>query len=488
MEAFGSPPYGGLNRWEHGQITIPDTGSAKRDGNLNGFYPSSLFQDDRGSIWASTPHQLGYLETGRFTSVKGVPGGQILSMTQDTARNVWVANEHVGLFRISPQDDVRQIPWPDLGHKDHASILAADRKQGGLWIGFFLGGIAYFSDGQIRKSYTAADGLGGGRVSDIQFDNEGTLWVSTEGGLSRLKNNHIQTLNSKNGLPCDAVHWAIKDDDHSFWLYTACGLVRVARSELDAWSADPKRTMLVTVFDSSDGVRSLSDPGHYHPQVAKTPDGRLWFLPWDGVSVIDPHHIPVNKIPPPVDIEQITADRKTYDIESDTNGNLRLPPLIRDLEIDYTALSLAAPEKNRFRYKLEGLDRDWHDVGSRGQAFYTNLPPRHYRFRVIAANNSGVWNEEGALLDFSIAPAYYQTNWFRALCVLTFMAMLWAIYRLRVRALERRQALLEQHQTEIRALNEQMIKAQEAERIRISGTCTTAFSNRSLPLRSGSAR
>ena len=487
----------GLNQWEQGQITILRTGGAKRDGTLNGFQPNSLFQDDRGRIWVSTSRELGYLENGRFTSIKGVPGGDMLSITQDTAANVWVAHEHVGLFRISHENDVREIPWASLGHKDHASVLAADRRRGGLWIGFFLGGIVYFADGQVRTSYTAADGLGAGRVGDFQFDDEGTLWVSTEGGLSRLKNNRVATLTSKNGLPCDTVHWAIEDDDdHSMWLYTACGLVRIAHSELYAWAAavdkgqGTNRAVQVTVFDRSDGVRSLSSPGYYHPQVAKTPDGKLWFLPWDGVSVIDPHHIPFNKIPPPVHIEQIVADRMTYDTASDTTGNLRLPPLIRDLEIDYTALSLVAPEKNRFRYKLEGLDRDWHEVGSRRQAFYTNLPPRHYRFRVAACNNSGVWNEEGAFLDFSIAPAYYQTNWFRALCVLTFMAMLWTIYKLRVRALERRQALLEQHQTEIRALNEQMIKAQEAERMRISGDLHDGVLQQitSLTLRLGKVR
>ncbi len=291
--------YGGLNRWDDGQITIPRTGSANLDGKLDGNNPSSLFQDDRGRIVVSTLRELGYLENGRFTPIKGVPGGPKLSITQDTAGNVWVVNEPVGLFRISPQNDVRQIPWSDLGHKDHASVLSADRRQGGLWIGFFLGGVAYFSEGRVRESYTTANGLGAGRISDFQFDHDGSLWVSTEGGLSRLKNNRVATLTSKNGLPCDTVHWAIEGDDHSFWLYTPCGLVRIARSELDAWTAavdkseDASLPIRLTVFDSSDGVKSLSSPGHYHPQVAKTPDGKLWFLPWDGVSVIDPRHLAI---------------------------------------------------------------------------------------------------------------------------------------------------------------------------------------------------
>jgi signal transduction histidine kinase len=151
--------------------------------------------------------------------------------------------------------------------------------------------------------------------------------------------------------------------------------------------------------------------------------------------VIDTLHLHRNELPPPVHIEQIIADRKTYDAFSDTNGRLRLPPLIRDLEIDYTALSLAAPEKVRFRVQLEGWDRDWKDAGNERKAFYSNLPPRNYRFRVIACNNSGVWNEEGAFLDFSVAPAYYQTTWFRVSCVTAFLLVLWTLYQLRLRQL-----------------------------------------------------
>jgi len=187
-----------------------------------------------------------------------------------------------------------------------------------------------------------------------------------------------------------------------------------------------------TVFDSSDGVRSRAFASGYRPQVAKSSDGKLWFVAEDGVRVFDPRHLPFNKLPPPVHIEQLIADRKIYNAD----GHLRLPPLLQDLEIDYTALSLVAPEKIRFRYKLEGRDRDWQDAGNRRQAFYTNLPPRKYRFRVAACNNSGVWNEGGDIPRFSIDPAYNQTTWFRLSCVAAFLALLWALYRLRVRYLK----------------------------------------------------
>jgi signal transduction histidine kinase/ligand-binding sensor domain-containing protein len=465
---------GGLDRWRNGQITAYD----KRDGKLNGLVPNCLFQDSRGRIWFSTDRGLGYLENNQIISVNGIPGGPVHGIVDDAKGNLWIANQNQGLFQVANSRVVEQIPWVRLGHSDPATALAADLLRGGLWVGFYRGGVAYFAEGQVRESYTTADGLGDGSVASLRSDHDGTLWAATEGGLSRFKNGHFATLTSKNGLPCDPVHWVIQDDDLSFWLYTPCGLVRIARSEMDAWTAavdkdkDTKRTVRFAVFDTSDGVRSLATAGGYSPQVAKSSDGKLWFLPDDGVSVVDPRHLAFNKLPPRVHIEQITADRKTYwqNLYGDaSSSHPRLPPLARDMRIDYTALSLAVPEKVRFRYELEGWDRDWQDAGTRRQAFYTNLPPRNYRFRVMACNNSGVWNEAGTFLDFSIAPAYWQTNWFRVLCVLAFVSMLWTIYRLRVRVLEERQGILERHQAEIGALNERLMKAQEEERIRIAG-------------------
>jgi signal transduction histidine kinase len=221
----------------------------------------------------------------------------------------------------------------------------------------------------------------------------------------------------------------------------ACGLVRLSLPELDAWAVtadkDPKRQIQATIFDASDGVRGHSATTGYSPSVAKSTDGKLWFLPWDGVSVIDPRQLPFNKLPPPVYIERITADSKTYDAASDVKGQAPLPPLVRDLKIDYTALSLVAPEKVLFRYRLEGWNRDWQDAGDRRQAFYGNLSPGKYRFRVRACNNSGVWNEAGTSLDFAIAPAYYQTTWFRLSCVGAFLALLGALYQLRLRQVAR---------------------------------------------------
>ena len=440
---------GGLNRWRDGQITTygrhgaqPTTGNDPRGGKPDEF-PKSLFQDEGGRIWASTASAFGYMEGDRFIPVSGVPGGPVTSIAQDTAGSLWVANEQVALFQLLRGAVVNRIPWATLGHKDYATALAADSSRGGLWLGYHLGGVAYFVDGQVRASYAAADGLGEGRVNHLRLDEGGTLWASTKGGLSRLKDGRVATLTSKNGLPCHTIHWAAEDDSHSFWLYTACGLLRIERAELDAWAAaveqgnDAGRTIRYTIFDSSDGVRVLASAGHFTPQVAKSSDGRLWFLPWDGVSVVDPGHLSFNRLPPPVHVERLIADRKTYEATSESGGRVRLPPLIRDLEIDYTALSLVAPEKVLFRYKLEGHDADWQEAGNRRQAFYNDLPPGDYRFRVTACNNSGVWNEAGTSLNFTVAPAYYQTTWFRVSSASALLLLLASLYQLRLRQVAR---------------------------------------------------
>ena len=431
---------GGLSRWMHGQITnyrrrsSTDylTGHGERARNLDEVNPIALFQDVGGRIWVATLHGLGYLENDRFVPVRDIPGGPVTAMAQDSAGSLWVSEEAAGLFQVAGCRLVQRIEWPRLGRGAHVSAAAADPAQG-VWVGFHLGGIAYLSSGQVRKSYGTAEGLGEGRVNHLQFDQGGALWASTDGGLSRLKDGRVGTLTSRNGLPCDTVHWTMEDDAGSFWLYTACGLLRISRAELNAWAAGPQRTVHFTVFDISDGVRPTAMAGHFSGQVVKSADGKIWFLPLDGASVIDPRHIPFNKLPPPVHIERIIADRKSYDAAAGKG----LPSRIRDLEVDYTALSFVAPEKVRFRYRLEGYDRDWQEAGNRRQAFYTNLPPRQYRFRVKAANNSGVWNEAGAALDFAIAPAFYQTSWFLAACAAAILAFLGGLYYLRMEYVKR---------------------------------------------------
>jgi signal transduction histidine kinase/ligand-binding sensor domain-containing protein len=437
----------GLNRWRNGEITTYRKRSRPgvREGASGGLavgraanspvvreiidagLPTdsvdSVFQDSRGHLWVTTHSGVAILKSDRFFPVSSVPHGIVFSIAEDRTGTVWLSHQE-GLFRLVQERVVERIPWAKLGRVEPATALLSGDGQDGLWIGFRGGGVASFKEGQLTAAYATGEGL-----NDLHIDAKGTLWGATEGGLRRIKD--AVTLSSQNGLPCNAVHWMMDGDDDSVWLYMACGLVRIAKSELDAWASNPKSTIHVTVFDRSDGVRTQQFHVGYGGIVARSADGKLWFVPFGGVSVIDPRHLPVNKLPPPVHIEQVIADSKTYDA---TKG-LRLPPHVRNLAIDYTALSLVAPEKVRFRYKLDGVDDDWREVVNDRQVQYSNVGPGTYWFRVKACNNSGVWNEEGAMLEFMIAPAWYQTNWFRAACVAAFLAMVWGIYELRVRQL-----------------------------------------------------
>jgi signal transduction histidine kinase len=381
----------------------------------------------------STDHGLAYFKDGRFVAVNGVASEELYSITGDKAGNLWLSGNR-GLSHLLEGRLVEHFPWSVLGRRQQAKVILSD--QGGVWLSFWTdGGVLYFKDGKVRASYTAADGLGKGPVPGLRLDQDGAVWAGTgEGGLSRIKDGRIATLTTKNGLPCDAIHWTIQDDDRSLWLYTACGLVRIARAELDAWIADPKRRIKTAVWDAADGLSlHAASPAYYGPPVAKSTDGKLWFVPGEGVQVVDPRHLAVNQVPPPVHIEQVQADGKPYQLKQ----GMHLPANVRDVWIDYTALSLAAPEKVHFKYMLEGQDLDWKEVINERHAQYSNLRPRKYRFRVLASNNSGVWNETGDTLEFSIEPRFYQTAWFGGACAAAFLTMLWGLHRLRLHQLAR---------------------------------------------------
>jgi ligand-binding sensor domain-containing protein len=343
----------GLTRFKDGKTTI-----FRQENGLPEDLVQSLFQDDRGRVWTFTSRGLAYFKDDRFVAVNGVPSTEVYSITGDKAGNLWLSGNR-GLSHLLDGHLVEHFPWSTLRRHQQAKVLVT--AQGGLWLSFWVdGGVEYFKDGRVRASYTAADGLGKGHVPGLQLDRDGALRAATEdGGLSRIKEGHITTLTTKNGLPCNTIHWSIEDNDRSLWLYTGCGLGRITRAELDAWIVDPKRRIETTVWDAADGAMFQGAPSSFGPTFAKSGDGRLWYVTREGVQVVDPHHLAFNKLSPPVHIEKITADHRTYWQNlpgGATVSNVRLPARTRDLEIDYTALSLVAPDKVHFKYKLEGQD------------------------------------------------------------------------------------------------------------------------------------
>ena len=397
---------------------------------LRGNRVTSLFEDHAGRLWVGMDNGLLIYEHGRFTPVHrpdGGPVGIVLAMTEDIDQNVWAS-----VIRNPPGRPTRLICFRDGRFVKEISdqgldvvSLAAD-SQGGLWFGLIQGGLARYRNDRVQVfPLKDADA----RVSQVLANSDGSVLAATDHGLVEQRGDAQRTLDHNNGLPCDRVFALVNDAHSDLWLSTECGLIRINSADLQRWRDHPGPRIDFDLFDAFDGAQPYLPP--FHPIATRSNDGRLWFANDTVAQMIDPDGPIRNPIPPPVHIEEVIADRKTYSPHS----GLRLPALTHNLDIDYTALSFVVPQKMHFRYKLEGYDRDWQDAGTRRQAFYSNLPPRRYVFRVKACNNSGVWNEAGASLDFSVAPAYYQTNWFRLFCVVTFIALLWAVHRWRVHRL-----------------------------------------------------
>jgi len=445
--------YGGLNRWNRGQLTIyratpptarrsvlteahesepsPSKITQLTDRDLPSSTINSLSEDSHGRIWVGTDHGTAWFENGRFHRVRGLPDTVWIAMYADTREGVWISYPDSGLFHVIGQSAVEFVrwPWSTSAAAPRLSAAVSDPRTGGLWLGSLDKGIANFKSGQSPKWLGRKEGLGSDTVWNLEVDHEGALWAATEGGLSRVKNGRVMTLTSNNGLPCDSVKWVIEDATYALWLNTTCGLLRIERADLDAWISDSHRSIHALVLNRSDGVRIHALGAAVNPVVSKSTDGKLWFVLLDGVAAIDPQRLQINPIPPPVHIEQITANGQVYP----ATPGLRLAPRLRDLTIDYTALSLVDPERIRFRFKLEGQDREWREVLNVRRVQYSNLPPGSYRFRVTATNNSGVWNEKGASLAFSVAPAYWQTNWFLAACITAIVLLFLALSQLRLR-------------------------------------------------------
>jgi len=411
---------GALDVWRQGKLS-----SITRTQGLPGHLVTSLFQDHTGRLWVGIDAGLTVYDEGRFRPVNkpdGGPLGVVIAITEDTDHNIWAAVTTPALIRIHDFAVQEENHPPKI---PRVESLAAD-PTGGIWLGLQNGDLALYRQGRL-ETVAKAQGPNPGAINNLLVDSDGSVWAAGATGLMRSKAGHTERLVAGNGLPCDSINAVVPDDRGSFWLDASCGYIVIDRSELEAWWQQPSRQVKSRLLDAFDGAQ----PGmtHFRPTASRSSDGKLWFANQTILQQIDPSHLRHNEVPPPVHVEQVIADHKVYV----TADGLRLPPLTRDLEIDYTALSLQVPQKVHFRYRLEDHDTDWQDPQGRRQAFYSSLAPGTYRFHVIAGNNDGVWNETGTTVSFTIAPAYYQTIWFRVLCCAVFIFLLWLLYRLRLR-------------------------------------------------------
>jgi signal transduction histidine kinase/ligand-binding sensor domain-containing protein len=380
----------------------------------------ALHGDPDGRMWVVSPGSIGRVEQGRVVPV--IPAGSLLSrpvaLTTDRHGTLWICDLERGLFTWDG-GTLEAVPADRFGNRTAFSILADG--QGRIWAGHLDGTISVHEDGRARL-YTADDGVAGSVVTGFFEDGEGTIWAGSRNGLMRFRDGRFDTVARDRGLPGHTVTAISGDGRGNLWIGVSAGIARLRPGDFDKVVTGALPSLPHTLYDGSDGLRG--DPFPFTaPGVARGGDGRLWFMTSDGVSVVSPESHTKNRVAPPVLIETVSADDRPVPLD----GAPRLPPRTASLQIDYAALSFAAPEKVRFSYLMEGFDAGWIEAGTRRQAFYTNLPPGEYRFRVRASND-GVPAEREAVWAFTLAPAFYQTGWFAAamgLLALSAAALVW---------------------------------------------------------------
>ncbi len=451
---------------------------SERDG-LSKNTVRSIVEDEDGRIWIGTGSGLNWIEEGKLHQ-HHFPGEwfqtKIRAMLAGRNRALWVGTMQ-GLYRLdlarhgsvrTAQDALtnsevtpfscvtRYCATNGLANDDVRALL--EDRSGRLWVGTFGGGLYQFVDGQFQPLSTA-DGVLFKSVWAIMEATDGALWLGTERGLARLKNGRSSLFTPRNGFPDDDVNHILEDNTGHLWVGGERGIYRLLRSELDDVADGRSARVQYVAYDEEEGLPSSETNGQKNePGAVKTRDGRLWFPTAKGLVIFDPTHLPDRTNSPPVVIEQIRANGES--IFSNYPGQPTAPTANsvlkpgatvtalrpgtgRILEIQYGAPCFIAPDKLRFKYRLDGLETEWTEAGSRRMAQFANLGPGHYRFQVLAANKYGVWNHAGASFAFSLAPFFWQTAWFKVLGVLSPILGGYTYYRRRL-AQQRRRAESEQ--------------------------------------------
>jgi len=438
----------GLERLAGGTETL----FTLRDGLPNDVV-RTVFRDRRGNLWVGTNGGLAQFRDGRFSPLPGVATDGILSLYEDRQGRLWIGT----LRGVKLLENGRLTAFSLADGLPSERIFAFHQNRGGtLWVGT-RNGLAYL---QGRRFLPFREGnLGHAAVYSFHEDDDGTLWIGTSDGLHRRSHGTVMVFTAKDGLFDDTAFQILEDGQGFFWMSCNRGIYRVRKSDLQAFGAGRLRTLASFSYGITDGMASAEGCGANQPAACRTRDGRFLFPNIRGVVSTRPDRIAVNPWPPPVVIEDLVVDGQAVPPET----RQRLSPDGRTFELRYTAPSLVAPEKVKFRYRLDGLDQDWVDAGTRRTAYYTNLPPGAYTFRVTASNNDGVWSPAGAALGFRLKPHFYQTLWFAGLCfglVAAFGAGAWRLRVYGIRARERELVVLVEERTH--ALQDERDRAQAA--------------------------
>jgi PAS domain S-box-containing protein len=433
----------GLGRLRRAPLTYANGGAPAE----RGVDVRSLLEDRDGVLWMGTAHDLRRVDGETTTTYATVPATSAADALAIDRTGTLLVGSAVGLFtlgsgRLEPSTWFQEPPnvvvvftdsrgdvWigtrgngvyrhsaAGLAHITSREGLLGDQVraitedgQGNIWIGTRGGGVSRVRDGRI-DTFGVPQGLAGPDVQALAADASGTVWAATRRGLSRIRNGRLASITAAQGLPANYFYQIVVDRGH-LWMTCARGIARISLEQLNAVADQRAARLAGDLFGPESGMAHTTVTLAHQPTVLKRRDGRLWFATTRGAAVVDLDAMPRNTIPPPVHIEDVAVNRKARPFVD----GMRLAADEREIEVHYTALSFVAPQQVQFRYKLEGFDAEWVEAGVRRAATYTNLPRGRYRFRVIAANNDGVWNETGASLAFEVLPLWYERRWVWAL-------------------------------------------------------------------------
>jgi ligand-binding sensor domain-containing protein len=419
----------GIDRLKDGRVEHFSTGEG-----LPSNFVLSLCETPEGILWAGTAAGLADFDGRRFVAAGAAVGGPtnaVFAMEGDRAGNLW-AGTRAGLWRRDREGWRVLTPADGMPRKQIIALHQA--KDGALWIGTADGGLVRYLAGQF-ETFSTAQGLPDEHVLDIFEDRDGVIWISTDQGLSRLKNGLFRTASRKNGLLSDSNFRVLADDQGYFWMSSNQGISRARKSELDLVADGRAARFEIEAYGADEGMREAECNGAVQPAGNRASDGRLWFPTSQGMAVIDPRKLWKNPVAPKAVVEQVWTGKRSWPA---VDGN-RLPAAIGELRFVFSAPTFVAAERARFRYRLEGLETEWHEVDDHREANYVNLPPGKFVFTVVAANSQGKWSETGASLAFVKLPYFHQTAWFYGLCAMAAAGAFWGAQRWQARAYTRRQ-------------------------------------------------
>lgn len=424
----------------------------------------SLLEDYEETLWVGTwggglftvrDGQLSSVVDPRLQSYEAV-----LALYQSRDSSLWIGTFAQGLVRLKDQQITTYTQASGLASNDVRYIYEA--RDGSFWIGT-TGGLSHLQADTI-VSYTTADGLGSNFVRAIYEDAEGMLWIGTYGGgLSRFHQGAFVTITEADGLYDNTISRIFADEAGHFWMTGNKGITRVHRDVLNDVANGAVAKVFAGYYTESAGMVSRETNGGFQPAGWQRTDGSLWIPTQQGIAVVDPMRAHINSIPPPIAIEQIVVN--DTNVFGPLQQTLHLDARQRNLNVAYTGLSFVEPEKVLFRYRLEPFDEAWHEVGTRREAYYTNLPPGAYTFRVVAINNDGVASTTPATFDFTIARPWWQHPVMYLVYLLAGAGMVMGVFRWRLHRLQRRQEELEQEVdaqvAQIRAQQESLLTLNE---------------------------